>query len=100
VGPAIAEGPESGPEVFIGSADLMHRNLDRRVETLIRISDPTHVGELLGLLDESMADTTASWHLLPDGTWERPSSGSEGNGLRDLQAVLIQRQRRRLEPVR
>ncbi|MFI8526394.1 RNA degradosome polyphosphate kinase [Promicromonospora sukumoe] len=100
VGPALGEGPESGPEVFIGSADLMHRNLDRRVETLIRISDPTHVGEILGLLDESMADTTASWHLLPDGRWERPSSGSEGNGLRDLQAVLIQRQRRRLEPVR
>lgn len=100
VGPALGEGPESGPEVFIGSADLMHRNLDRRVETLIRISDPNHVGELLGLLDESMADTTASWHLLPDGSWERPNAGAESNGLRDLQAVLIQRQRRRLEPVR
>lgn len=100
VGPALAEGPESGPEVFIGSADLMHRNLDRRVETLIRISDPNHVGEILGLLDESMADTTASWHLLPDGSWERPNAGAESNGLRDLQAVLIQRQRRRLEPVR
>ncbi|MDR7382966.1 polyphosphate kinase [Promicromonospora iranensis] len=100
VGPALGEGPESGPEVFIGSADLMHRNLDRRVETLIRISDPNHVGELLGLLDESMADTTASWHLLPDGSWERPSPGAESNGLRDLQAVLIQRQRRRLEPAR
>jgi hypothetical protein len=78
-GPALAEGPESGPEVFIGSADLMHRNLDRRVETLIRISDPQHVGELIGLLDESMADTTASWHLMPDGRGEqrppRPAGG-------------------------
>lgn len=100
VGPALAEGPSSGPEVFIGSADLMHRNLDRRVETLVRISDPSHIGELLGLLDESMADNIASWHLLPDGRWERPPLGSDGNGLRDLQAILIQRQRRRLEPVR
>jgi polyphosphate kinase len=58
------------------------------------------VGDILGLLDESMADTTASWHLLPDGSWERPNAGAESNGLRDLQAVLIQRQRRRLEPVR
>src|SRR5690606_896870 len=98
-GPALGEGAETGPEVFIGSADLMHRNLDRRVETLVRVTDPGHIGELIGLVDESMADTTASWHLLPDGRWERPT-GPDGTGLRDLQSVLIQRQRRRLEPAR
>ena len=100
VGPAIGEGPEAGPEVFIGSADLMHRNLDRRVETLIRVTDPLHVIELTELMDTSMSDSTSSWHLRPDATWERHSTDSQGNSLRDMQAVLIQRQRRRLEPAR
>lgn len=95
-GPAIGEGPESGPEVFIGSADLMHRNLDRRVEALVRITHPDQVIELLDLLDVSMSERTASWHLDADGTWHRPESGPDGTPLVDLQASLVQRQRRRL----
>ncbi|WP_246012577.1 RNA degradosome polyphosphate kinase [Myceligenerans xiligouense] len=99
-GPPIGEGPAAGPEVFIGSADLMHRNLDRRVETMIRVTDPLHVIELTELLDTSMSDSTSSWHLQSDATWERHSTGPDGQPLNDMQAVLIQRQRRRLEPVR
>jgi polyphosphate kinase len=99
-GPAIGEGPDAGPEVFIGSADLMHRNLDRRVETLARVTDPLHIIELTELIDTSMSDSTSSWHLRPDGAWERHSTGPDGQPLRDMQSVLIQRQRRRLEPVR
>ncbi|MFC8921180.1 RNA degradosome polyphosphate kinase [Cellulosimicrobium sp. NPDC057127] len=95
-GPTIGEGPESGPEVFIGSADLMHRNLDRRVEALVRISEPDQVRELIDLVDTSMADGTASWRLRPDGTWERPETGPDGTPLVDLQASLVNRQRRRL----
>lgn len=83
-----------GPEVYIGSADLMHRNLDRRVEALVRIADPEQVSELVELLDESMDDSTSSWHLEPDGTWVRHHRGPDGP-LADLQAVLIHRQRRR-----
>ena len=94
-GPAIADGPESGPEVFIGSADLMHRNLDRRVETLVRLVDPEQIAGLLDLIDVSMDDTTASWHLRSDGSWERHALGPEGP-LRDIQSSLITRQRRRL----
>lgn len=82
-------------EVYIGSADLMHRNLDRRVETLVRIADPEQVNELVDLIDESMDDGTASWRLHPDGTWERHHVGPDGP-LKDLQATLINRQRRRL----
>ncbi|GAA1847973.1 RNA degradosome polyphosphate kinase [Myceligenerans crystallogenes] len=99
-GPAIGEGPQAGPEVFIGSADLMHRNLDRRVETLIRVTDPLHVIELTELLDTSMADSTSSWHLAPDASWERHATDPSGEPLRDMQSVLIQRQRRRGEPAR
>lgn len=95
-GPEIGEGPETGPEVFIGSADLMHRNLDRRVEALVRISDPDQVRELLDLIDTSMADGTASWHLRADGTWKRPEAGPDDSPLLDLQASLVSRQRRRL----
>ncbi|HRA51961.1 polyphosphate kinase 1, partial [Actinotalea sp.] len=83
------------PEVFIGSADLMHRNLDRRVEALVRLADPDHVAELLTLLDLSMDDRTSSWHLGPDGEWTRHHRGPDGEPLRDLQEHLIARQRRR-----
>jgi polyphosphate kinase len=97
VGPAIAEGPESGPEVFIGSADLMHRNLDRRVEALVRIADEGQIAELLELMDLSMSDETSTWHLQPDGTWEHHATGPDGRPLLDLQEHLVRRHRRRPE---
>jgi polyphosphate kinase len=96
-GPALGEGPESGPEVFIGSADLMHRNLDRRVEALVRITDPGQIEELVGLVDRSMADETASWHLHPDGSWVRRAYDDDGRPLTDLQTELVRRHRRRPE---
>src|SRR3954468_2117965 len=85
------------PVVYIGSADMMHRNLDRRVEALLRIKDPAHVKEIGELLDLSMDGATASWHLGLDGTWTRHASGPDGEPLRDLQAHLIAaRPRRRM----
>lgn len=95
-GPALGEGPASGPEVFIGSADLMHRNLDRRVETLVRLADDSQIAGLIELIDSSMADSTSSWHLNSDGTWTRHHLDANGEPLRDLQQDLISRQRRRL----
>lgn len=92
---AFANDAGDGPEVLIGSADLMHRNLDRRVETLVRIGDPDHVAELLELLDLSMSEATSSWHLGPDDTWVRHHRGPDGEPLQDLQELLIARQRRR-----
>lgn len=83
-------------EVFIGSADLMHRNLDRRVETLVRISDEEHIAEISGLLDLSLEDETASWHLDSDGTWTGVHTDSEGRPLRDIQAYLIKAHSKRL----
>ena len=93
-GPQIGEGTISGPEVWIGSADLMHRNLDRRVEALVRISAPEQVDELIKYIDLQMADTTSSWHMLPDGTYERHSTDENGQPLVDCQDYLIRRHSR------
>ncbi len=94
-GPQIGEGPVSGPEVWIGSADLMHRNLDRRVEALVRITDPDQVDDLIRYIDLQMADTTSSWHMQPDGTYVRHSRDDEGRPLVDSQDYLIKRHQRR-----
>ena len=94
-GPQIGEGPMSGPEVWIGSADLMHRNLDRRVEALVRITAPEQVQELIDYIDLQMADTTASWHMQPDGTYVHVSHAEDGSLLPDSQDVLIKRHTRR-----
>lgn len=59
------------PQVWIGSADLMPRNLDRRVEVLVRIVDPGQRTRLINLVDLAMADSTSSWRLNPDGSWTR-----------------------------
>ncbi len=79
-------------EVWIGSADMMHRNLDRRIEALVRLRDGEHLAELTELLDTSMDEGTVSWHLGPDGRWTRPTI--DGGGL-DLQEQLISRASRR-----
>jgi polyphosphate kinase len=77
------------PAVFIGSADMMHRNLDRRVEALVRLRDPGHIAELDELLSLSSNPGISSWHLGPDGAWTRHSVDEDGNPLRDLQAHLL-----------
>lgn len=59
------------PETWIGSADLMRRNLDRRVESLVKVTGQQHRAYLIQLMDRAMADTTGSWWLNSDGTWTR-----------------------------
>jgi polyphosphate kinase len=83
------------PEVFIGSADMMHRNLDRRVEALVRVTAPKHVSELLDLFDLAMNERVSSWHLGPGGVWTRHSVDDEGNPLLDLQDRRMAAVRRR-----
>ncbi|MET8248545.1 RNA degradosome polyphosphate kinase [Streptomyces sp. NPDC005202] len=83
------------PEVWIGSADMMHRNLDRRIETLVRVVDPTHRAYLNRLLETGMSDSTASWHLGPDGEWTRHATDADGQPLRNIQEMLIDARRRR-----
>jgi polyphosphate kinase len=59
------------PEYWIGSADLMHRNLDRRVEVLCRVTDPIATDHLRWFLDAAFAPETKAWQLQPDGRWVR-----------------------------
>jgi len=73
------------PAVFIGSADMMHRNLDRRVEALVRISQPDHIRELKSLFELAMSDEASTWHLGSDGTWIRHQYGADGKPLVDVQ---------------
>ncbi|PZF83029.1 RNA degradosome polyphosphate kinase [Jiangella anatolica] len=82
-------------EHWIGSGDLMHRNLDRRVEALVKLRRPEHAREVEGLFDLAFDPGTASWHLRPDGTWERVHTGPDGEPLADMQQVLIERKQRR-----
>ncbi|UIN31533.1 RNA degradosome polyphosphate kinase [Microbacterium binotii] len=87
---------DGDPETFIGSADMMHRNLDRRVEALVRITAPAQIAELGDLFSLAMSDNTSSWWLSGDGTWTRHSTDADGKALVDLQdKTMFQVQRRR-----
>ncbi|MFM6962812.1 MAG: RNA degradosome polyphosphate kinase [Micrococcales bacterium] len=77
------------PAVYIGSADMMHRNLDRRVEALVRLVQPDHIQEVDGLFDLAMSDNSASWHLHTSGEWTRQQFGEGGVRLVDVQDQLM-----------
>jgi len=83
-------------EVWIGSADLMHRNLDRRVEALVRINDPDSKNRLLSILEELTSDRFSAWHLHGDTTWSRVATDDQGNRLPDWQATLVSRHNERI----
>jgi polyphosphate kinase len=70
------------PEWWLGSSDLMHRNLDRRVEVLLRVNDPAAQRQLQRVFDLDMAPDVRSWQLSGDGTWTR-------TGERNSQAELM-----------
>jgi polyphosphate kinase len=93
---AFGQGNAGVPgEVWIGSADMMHRNLDRRVETLVRVTDQQQQTQLRQLIDLAMDPRTASWWLAGDGTWTRHHKDSSGAQLVDIQDVLIRSRRSR-----
>ena len=86
---------DGSPEVFIGSADLMHRNLDRRIETLVSIADVSHAEYLVENIDLAMSADVAAWELGDDGEWERKAWAKDGSHLADLQTIYITRQPKR-----
>jgi len=79
---------DGDPAVWIGSADMMHRNLDRRVEVLVRIPTAENVATLDDLLTRAFDERTGAWLLGLDGDW------AHNGGTVDLQEILIEQQRR------
>ena len=80
-------------EIFIGSADLMDRNLSRRVESLVRIAEPEHKASLIELLDEYLSDEIANWQMMPNGKWQNISKNSDGSAIENVQQLLIEKYR-------
>ena len=75
-------------EYWIGSADLMGRNLDRRVESLVRIDKKEHQNRLQEILDLGLSPSSSSWQL--SGTdWSRVSKNNKGEGLLDVHSAFI-----------
>jgi len=75
-------------EYWIGSADLMGRNLDRRVESLVRIDKKEHQNRLQEILDLGLSPDSSSWQL--SGTdWVRVSKNSKGQALLDVHSAFI-----------
>jgi polyphosphate kinase len=82
--------PAPGGEFWIGSADLMHRNLDRRVEALVQVVDPAARVELDRMMRVAFAERTAAFELAGDGIWHRRESGGD-QPLIDPQEALLRR---------
>jgi polyphosphate kinase len=81
-------------EYYIGSADAMQRNLERRVEVLTPIDDPRLQAELRAILDINLGDQRSAWEMQPDGSYVQRTGGA---GARGTQQQLIERTDRRLK---
>ena len=77
-------------KVYIGSADMMHRNLDRRVEVLVRLIEPEHIERVETMFLLAMSDDMSVWNLVADGSWIRSKVDQSGAPLRDFQDAVMQ----------
>ncbi|HME47881.1 MAG TPA: RNA degradosome polyphosphate kinase [Mycobacterium sp.] len=78
-------------EYWIGSADMMHRNLDRRVEVMARVEDPKLTAQLSDIFESALDPATRCWELQSDGHWA--ASPQDGHNVRDHQVWLMERHR-------
>ena len=76
---------DGADELWLGSADLMRRNLDRRVEAMVDVRDEAARASVIATLDTLLAEDVEAWHLGPDGEWSR----RYGPGMRDVHEVLL-----------
>jgi polyphosphate kinase len=81
-------------DYYIGSADMMHRNLDRRVESLVRIESDKHKERLKGILDDSLSDQYSTWKLAENNQWVRHISDADGKYLVNFQDHFIDKHNR------
>src|SRR5205823_1082260 len=85
-------------EYYIGSADMMPRNLDRRVEAVVPVTDPDLQARLQQILAVNLADDMLAWELQLDGTWSKVPTKVGVSAHRRLQELALERARRRREP--
>ena len=85
---------DGAEDYFIGSADVMHRNLDRRVEALVRIESEKHKERLKSILDDSVSDVYSTWKLSGDNKWIRSTRSPEGEDLVNFQDYFIEKHNR------
>ncbi len=85
--------PDGGPAYYIGSADLMPRNLDRRVEALVPVVDPALRDQLHEILDIELADDVLAWTLGADGVWHKPEPPGRLDTHRRLQELALAQRR-------
>jgi len=78
-------------EFWIGSADMMHRNLDRRVEVLVQVKDPRLTAQLNDILESALDPATRCWELGPEGQWT--AMPRAGHTVRDHQVSLMEQHR-------
>lgn len=81
-------------DYYIGSADMMHRNLDRRVESLVLIESEKHKQRLAGILDDSVSDKYSTWKLTEENNWVRNIKDHDGNLLANFQDHFVDRHNR------
>jgi polyphosphate kinase len=77
-------------EYWIGSADLMGRNLNRRVESLVRVDKKAHKEYLQEILDQGLSDEVSSWHM-QDDKWTRFTQSNDGKPLKDMHSQFAKR---------
>jgi polyphosphate kinase len=85
---------DGAEDYFIGSADMMHRNLDRRVEALVRLESERHKDALRAILDDSVSDTYSTWSLDDESKWVRNIKDHEGKFLVNFQDHFIEKSNR------
>lgn len=84
--------------LFIGSADLWQRNLDRRVEVMAPVTDDDLQAELVQVLETNLFDDTSAWELHPDGTWTKVPTVNGVDTFATMQELAVARARRRRTP--
>ena len=77
-------------EYWIGSADLMGRNLNRRVESLVRVEKKAHKEYLQEILDQGLSDEVSSWHM-QDDKWTRFTQSQDGKPLKQMHSLFAKR---------
>jgi len=85
---------DGNDEFWIGSADLMDRNLNRRIEALVRVESIEHKARLSAILDLYADPHVSHWQMRSSGAWERKHLGQEGR-LQDLHEILLRQARSR-----